>query len=68
MLHYYGPKCQFMFFFGKCGLFCTIMQKIPLRFFPDDILAILYLLCISERILYLIDDITITIHVADTQL
>ena len=31
-------------------------------------LAILYLLCISERILYLIDDITIILHVADTRL
>jgi hypothetical protein len=32
------------------------------------VLAILYLLCISERILHLIDDITIILHVADTQL
>jgi len=33
-----------------------------------DILAILYLLCITERILYLIDDITIILHVVDTRL
>ena len=33
-----------------------------------DVFAILYLLCITERILYLIDDITIILHVADTQL
>jgi hypothetical protein len=33
-----------------------------------NVLAILYLVCITERILYLIDDITIILHVADTQL
>jgi hypothetical protein len=33
-----------------------------------DVLAILYLLCITERVLYLIDDITIILHVADTWL
>jgi hypothetical protein len=33
-----------------------------------NILAILYLLCISEKILYLFDDITIILHVADTRL
>ena len=31
-----------------------------------DVLAILYLLCITEQILYLIDNITIILHVADT--
>jgi hypothetical protein len=36
--------------------------------FSYDVLAILYLLCISERILYLIDDITIILHVVDTAL
>jgi len=33
-----------------------------------NVLAILYLACITERILYLIYDITIILHVADTQL
>jgi hypothetical protein len=33
-----------------------------------DVLATLYLLCITEKILYLIDDITIILHVADTLL
>ena len=33
-----------------------------------DILAILYLHCISEGILYLIDDITIILHVTDMRL
>ena len=33
-----------------------------------DVLAILYLFCITERILYLIDDISIILHVPDTQL
>jgi hypothetical protein len=33
-----------------------------------NVLAILYLVCITERILYLIYDITIILHVADTQL
>ena len=32
-----------------------------------NILVIFYLLCISERILYLIDDITIILHVTDTR-
>ena len=33
-----------------------------------DVLAILYLLHITERILYLIGDITIILHVSDTAL
>ena len=35
-----------------------------------DVLAtgILYLFCITERILYLIDDISIILHVPDTRL
>ena len=33
-----------------------------------DVPAILYLLCITERILYLIGDITIILYVADTWL
>jgi len=33
-----------------------------------DVLAILYLLCITEKILYLIGDINIILHVVDTQL
>ena len=33
-----------------------------------DVLAILYLLCITMRILYLIGDITTILHVTDTQL
>jgi hypothetical protein len=33
-----------------------------------NVLAMLYLVCITERILYLIDDITIILHVAYTQL
>jgi hypothetical protein len=33
-----------------------------------DVLAILYLLCITERMLYLIGDITIILHVSDTVL
>ena len=36
--------------------------------FSYDILAILYLLCITERILYLIDDTTMILRVADTWL
>ena len=33
-----------------------------------DVLAILYLLRITKRILYLTDDITVILHVTDTQL
>ena len=33
-----------------------------------DVLAILYLLCITERILYLIGDIIIILYVSDTAL
>ena len=36
--------------------------------FSYDVPAILYLLCITERILYLIDDITIILHFTDTRL
>lgn len=43
----------------------VVMISLPYRMHHHD--AILYLLCISERVLYLvIDDVTITPHVADT--
>ena len=73
--HYYNPTCS-----GYMDINCylaVIMLGQVHDFLANpaatsqssyNIISILYLLCISEKILYLIDNITIILHVKDTWL
>ena len=72
-LLYYNPTCgRYMVINCYLGVImlrhcCDFLVNPAVTSQSYNVLAMLYLLCITKRILYLIDDITIILHVADTR-